>query len=197
MVVAYGTAKKSAFTGSATVVDSKEIGKIQTSNVANALEGKVSGVQLNNASGQPGASTPTIRIRGISSITAGNDQLIILDGAPYDGDLNNISTQDIESMTVLKDAASNALYGARGANGVIIITTKKGDAGKATVTVDAKWGSNSRAARDYNFITDPAQYYEMYYGALKSYFMGQGQSEATAHANATSSMLGGGDDGLG
>ena len=197
LVVAYGTAKKSAFTGSATVVDSKEIGKIQTSNVANALEGKVSGVQLNNASGQPGATTPTIRIRGISSINAGNDPLIILDGAPYDGDLNNISTQDIESMTVLKDAASNALYGARGANGVIIITTKKGDAGKATVTVDAKWGSNSRAARDYNFITDPAQYYEMYYGALKSYFMGQGQSEATAHANANSSMLGGGDYGLG
>ena len=125
LVVAYGTAKKSAFTGSATVVDSKEIGKIQTSNVANALEGKVSGVQLNNASGQPGATTPTIRIRGISSINAGNDPLIILDGAPYDGDLNNISTQDIESMTVLKDAASNALYGARGANGVIIITTKK------------------------------------------------------------------------
>ena len=156
MVVAYGTAKKSAFTGSATVMHSDEINKIQTSNAANALEGKVAGVQLNNASGQPGATSPTIRIRGISSINAGNDPLIILDGSPYEGDLNNISTQDIESMTVLKDAASNALYGARGANGVIIITTKKGTSGKATVTVDAKWGSNSRAARDYNYITDPA-----------------------------------------
>ena len=110
MVVAYGTAKKSAFTGSATVVSSEEIGKIQSSNVANALTGKVAGVQLNTSSGQPGATTPSIRVRGISSINAGSDPLIILDGAPYDGDLNNISSQDIESMTVLKDAASNALY---------------------------------------------------------------------------------------
>lgn len=197
MVVAYGTAKKSSFTGSAAVVDSKEIGKIQTSNVANALEGKVAGVQLNNASGQPGATTPSILIRGISSINAGNSPLIILDGAPYDGDLNNISTTDIASMTVLKDAASNALYGARGANGVIIITTKKGEAGKATVTVDAKWGSNSRATRDYNYVKSPAQYYEMYYGALKSYFLGRGQSESAAHVNANNNMIGGGDYGLG
>ena len=111
MVVAYGTAKKSAFTGSATVVSSEEIGKIQSSNVANALTGKVAGVQLNTSSGQPGATSPSIRVRGISSINAGNDPLVILDGAPYDGDLNNLSNQDIESMTVLKDAASNALYG--------------------------------------------------------------------------------------
>ena len=197
MVVAYGTAKKSSFTGSASTVKSEEIGKIQTSNAANALEGKVAGVQLNNASGQPGATTPTIRIRGISSINAGNDPLIILDGSPYEGDLNNISTQDIESMTVLKDAASNALYGARGANGVIIITTKKGTSGKATVTVDAKWGSNSRGARDYNYVKDPAQYYEMYYTALKNYYMDNGQSAASAHASANNNMLGSGDYGLG
>ena len=197
MVVAYGTAKKSAFTGSATVVNSEAIGKIQASNAANALTGKVSGVQLTNSSGQPGATSPTIRIRGISSINAGNDPLIILDGAPFEGDLNNISTQDIESMTVLKDAASNALYGARGANGVIIITTKKGNAGQARVTVDAKWGSNSRATQDYNFIKDPAQYYEMYYSALKNYYLGQGMDNATAHANANKNMLGSGDYGLG
>ena len=198
MVVAYGTAKKSAFTGSATVVNAEDIGKVQSSNAANALVGKVAGVQLNTASGQPGATTPSIRVRGISSINAGNDPLIILDGAPYDGDLNNISSQDIETMTVLKDAASNALYGARGANGVIIITTKKGDSGKATVNVDAKWGVNSRATQDYNFITDPAQYYEMYYGALKSYYMNsQGMSELEAHASANANMTGSGDYGLG
>ena len=155
MVVAYGTAKKSAFTGSAAVVDAGEIGKIQASNAVNALNGKVAGIQMNTASGQPGATTPTIRVRGISSINAGNDPLIILDGAPYDGDLNNISNQDIESMSVLKDAASNALYGARGANGVIIITTKKGKVGKARVTVDAKYGVNDRATRDYDYITNP------------------------------------------
>jgi len=198
MVVAYGTAKKSAFTGSASVVSSDQIGKIQTSNVANALTGKVSGVQLNTTSGQPGATTPTIRVRGINSINAGKDPLIILDGIPYDGDLNNISNQDIESMTVLKDAASSALYGARGANGVIIITTKKGNAGQAKVTVDAKWGSNSRATQDYNYVTSPAKYYEMYYGALKNYFINtQGMDSYTAHVMANQNLTANNAYGLG
>ena len=115
IVTAYGTAKKSAFTGSASVIKADEIGKVQTSNATEALTGKVSGVQIRTSSGQPGKNSPSILIRGISSITAGNSPLIILDGTPYEGDLNNINSQDIESMTVLKDAASNALYGARGA----------------------------------------------------------------------------------
>ncbi|MBR5456477.1 MAG: TonB-dependent receptor [Bacteroidaceae bacterium] len=196
VVMAYGTAKKSAFTGSAAVVKSEEIGKIQTSNAANALTGKMAGVQLTNASGQPGATSPTIRIRGISSINAGNAPLIILDGAPYDGDLNNINSQDIESMTVLKDAASNALYGARGANGVIMITTKKGSTGSAKVTFDAKWGSNSRATQDYDYIKNPAQYYEVYYGALKNYYINvKGETAQNAHALANTKMLG--SDGYG
>ena len=198
MVVAYGTAKKSAFTGSASVVKAEDIGKIQVSNATQALTGKVSGVQINTATGQPGKNETKIRIRGISSINAGNDPLIILDGIPYDGDMNNLNTQDIESMTVLKDAASNALYGARGANGVIMITTKKGKSGNAVINVDTKWGSNSRAVKDYNYVQNPAQYYEMYYGALKNYFMNaQGMSAADAHANANTSMLQGGDYGLG
>ena len=188
MVVAYGTAKKSTYTGSASVVKADDINKVQTSNAVNALNGKVSGVQLNNASGQPGVSTPTIRIRGISSINAGNAPLYIVDGAPYDGDLNNISSQDIESMTVLKDAASNALYGARGANGVIVITTKKGKQGDAKVTLDAKWGVNTRASRDYNTISDPAQYYEMYYNALKNYYVDGGSTEGEAHMQANAGI---------
>ena len=191
MVVAYGTAKKSAFTGSAAVVKSEEIGKIQTSNAANALTGKMAGVQLTNASGQPGATTPTIRVRGITSINAGNAPLIIVDGVPFEGDLNNISTQDIESMTVLKDAASNALYGARGANGVMIITTKKGQSGSARVTFDAKWGSNSRASQNYNYITDPAQYYEVYYQALKNYYLSNGKSEREAYVAANQGLING------
>ena len=192
LVVAYGTAKKSSFTGSATVVEAEEIGKIQTSDATNALQGKMAGVQLTNASGQPGSSsTQTIFVRGISSINAGNAPLIILDGAPYDGDMNNINSQDIESMTVLKDAASNALYGARGANGVIMITTKKGSSGSARVTFDAKWGSNSRATQDYDYITDPAQYYEVYYGALKNYFINaMGYSAHAAHVAANTEMVG-------
>ena len=103
-----------------------------------------------------------MRIRGVGSLSAGNTPLYIVDGVPFDGDISSINTQDIESMTVLKDAASNALYGARGANGVIMITTKKGQSGSARVSFDAKWGANTRAARDYDYITNPAQYYEVY-----------------------------------
>ncbi|MDE6207370.1 MAG: TonB-dependent receptor [Muribaculaceae bacterium] len=169
IVVAYGEQKKSSFTGSAATVGSATIEKTQVTNVLDALSGKVAGLQLANASGAPGASSPTIRIRGFSSIQAGNAPLIIVDGTPYTGDINSLNTNDIESMSVLKDAASNALYGARGANGVIIITTKRAKLGEATVTVDAKWGANSRATQDYNYITNPGQYYETYYGALNMY----------------------------
>ena len=169
IAVAYGTATRASFTGSAAVVDAAELEQAQVSNVLNALTGKVAGVQITNASGAPGGDSPTIRIRGISSINAGNSPLVILDGAPYAGDMNLINSNDIESMTVLKDAAANALYGARGANGVILITTKRGRGGDATVTLDAKWGSNSRATQDYNYINDPALYYEQYYKGLYNY----------------------------
>ncbi len=169
ITVAYGTAKRSAFTGSASVIDASEIEAVQVTNPVDALKGKVSGVQINSASGAPGNSSPTVLIRGISSINAGTSPLIVLDGTPYDGGLDNISTQDIESMTVLKDAASNALYGARGANGVILITTKKGKQGNARVTLDAKWGQNSRAISDYDVITSPAQYIETYGRAIGNY----------------------------
>jgi len=197
-VVAYGTAKKSQFTGSATVVKADEISKIQTNNVTNALVGKVTGMQIMNSSGQPGVSSPQVRIRGISSINAGNDPLVIIDGAPYSGDLNYINSLDIESITVLKDAVSNALYGARGSNGVMMITTKKGAAGEARITVDTKWGANTRSIQDYNYVKSPAQYYEMYYGALKSYFInGMNYSPEQAHTLANRNMTLNNDYGLG
>ena len=101
------------------------------------LSGKVSGVR-STLPGAPWSGGFSIRIRGISSINAGNDPLIIVDGAPYNGDINNLNQNDIASMTVLKDAASAALYGARGANGVVIITTKNGREGTSSITVDAK-----------------------------------------------------------
>ena len=124
IVVAFGTATKESFTGSATVVKSSDIAKVQSSDATRALEGVVAGVQMTTSSGSLGSS-PSIIIRGISSISAGSAPLYIVDGVPYSGDMNNLNSADIESMTVLKDAASNALYGARGANGVIMITTKK------------------------------------------------------------------------
>jgi TonB-linked SusC/RagA family outer membrane protein len=190
MVVAYGTATKSSFTGSAAVIKADQIEQSQVSNPLNALEGKVSGVQMTNSTGQPGESSPTIRIRGISSINAGNDPLIIVDGAPYSGNVSNISTTDIESMTILKDAASNALYGARGANGVILITTKKGsNKGDAVVTFDAKWGANSKAVQNYKMITNTAQYYEMYYSALYNSRIAAGSSKSDAHTWANSNLI--------
>ena len=116
IVVAFGTATKESFTGSATVVKSADIAKTQSSDVTRALEGVVAGVQMTTSTGSLGSS-PSIMVRGISSMSAGTAPLYVVDGIPYSGDMNNINPADIESMTVLKDAASNALYGARGANG--------------------------------------------------------------------------------
>ena len=166
IVVAYGEQKKSSFTGSAATVGAATIEKTQVTNVLDALSGKVAGLQLSNTSGAPGAGSPTIRIRGFSSTQAGNSPLVIVDGTPFTGDINSLNTNDIESMSVLKDAASNALYGARGANGVILITTKRAKLGDAQVIVDAKWGANTRASVDYDFIRDPSQYYELYSRSL-------------------------------
>ena len=197
MVVAYGTAKKSAFTGSAAVIKSEDIAKISDSNPVQALTGKVSGVQINTSTGQPGQETFNIRIRGISSINAGNDPLVVVDGSPYDGDLNSINPNDIASMTVLKDAASAALYGARGANGVIIITTKSGREGSTSFTVDAKWGSNSKAVPDYNMVKSPAKYYETWYRALNNYAQDKlGYSPSQAYIWANRNLINSNDYGL-
>ena len=187
IVVAFGQAKKEAFTGSAGIVKSDDIAKVQTSNVAQALAGQVSGVQLSNSTGAPGSS-PSIRIRGFSSISASQEPLFIVDGAPYEGDLNNINPNDIESMTVLKDAASN---------GVIMITTKRAKGRDAIVTVDAKWGVNSRATKDYDYITDPGQYYETHYHALYSKFLSDGQTAANAMILANNQLVSSEEGGLG
>lgn len=195
IVVAFGTAKKEAFTGSAAVIKSDEIAKVQTSNVATALVGRVAGVQTSSTSGDLG-KTPSIRVRGFSSINAGKEPLWIVDGMPYEGDLNNLNTNDIESMTVLKDAASNALYGARGANGVIMVTTKKAKSGDAVVTIDAKWGVNSKALEEYDVITSPAQYYETHFKALYGYYA-QTNPAAKAYALASSGLTSNGTGGLG
>ena len=169
IVVAFGTATKESFTGSATVIKSSDIAKVQSSEPTRALEGMVAGVQMTTVSGSLGES-PSIMIRGISSMSAGTAPLYVIDGVPYSGDMNNINPADIESMTVLKDAASNALYGARGANGVIMITTKKAKRGDAVINVDAKWGLNTKALKSHDVITDPGQYYEVYYAALRNYY---------------------------
>ncbi len=164
----YGTTKKEAFTGSASVIKTDDIAKRQVSNVTNALSGVTSGVQVTSTNGQPGTDA-TVRIRGIGSFSASNKPLYVVDGVPYDGQISSINTADIESLTVLKDAAASAIYGARGANGVILITTKRGKSSEAVITVDAKWGSNSRAVPQYDVITDPGQYMELVGQSMSTY----------------------------
>lgn len=195
IVVAFGTATKESFTGSATVVKSSDIQKTQSSDVTRALEGMVAGVQMTTPSGSLGSS-PSIMIRGISSITAGTAPLYVVDGVPYSGDMNNLNAADIESMTVLKDAASNALYGARGANGVIMITTKKAKLGEAKINVDAKWGINTKALESYDYITDPGLYYQTHYNALYNYYCyEQGMSPEEANIKAATNLTGPATDG--
>ena len=190
IVVAFGTATKESFTGSATVVKSEDIAKTQSSDVTRALEGMVAGVQMTTSSGSLG-SAPSIMIRGVSSINAGTAPLYVVDGVPYSGDMNNLNSADIESMTVLKDAASNALYGARGANGVIMITTKKAKLGEAKVSVDAKWGLNTKALKSYDYITDPGQYYEAHYTSLYNYYrLEKGMSNEEANILAAKNVTG-------
>lgn len=139
VVVGYGTMKKRDLTGSITQLKTDDITSVMTANPLEALQGKSTGVAVftNN---QPGAE-PTIRIRGSASINAGTDPLIVVDGFPLvDGNMNDINPADIESMEVLKDASSTAIYGSRGANGVIMITTKKGSAGRANISAHANLG---------------------------------------------------------
>ena len=185
IVVAYGTATKSSFTGSAAVVDAESIEKKIATSVTSALAGTTPGVQVTSASGDPTGGTPTIRIRGIGSISASNTPLYIVDGVPYDGAISDINPQDVESMSVLKDAAASAIYGHRGANGVVIITTKKGKSGDATVKFDGRWGVNSRLIPQYDVIKDPGQYYETFYQRLynKYYYSGHTVAESYAYAN--------------
>lgn len=178
MVVAYGTAKKSSFTGAATTVSGANIEKLSISNVSKALEGGIPGVQTAVTSGQPGEAA-TIRIRGIGSINSSSDPLIVVDGMPYEGNLSSINPVDIESMTVLKDAASTALYGSRAANGVVVITTKKGNAQKTKVTLEARLGWNERGISNYDIMTDPGQYLKTYWTVQKN-MLGDGQAASDA-----------------
>ena len=148
IVVAYGTQKKTSLTGAIQEVKSEEILLRPTSSVASALEGTVTGVQVNSTYGVPGED-PSIRIRGIGTVNGSSSPLYILDGVPYGGKISDLNSQDIESMSVLKDAASAALYGNRASNGVILITTKKGKQGKLNMTADIKLGTYSRGIPEY------------------------------------------------
>lgn len=189
IVVAFGKQKRESFTGSAGTLDADAIMERQGSNPLQALDGKVAGVQMIEGNGPQ--SEPSIIIRGISSISAGTAPLIVLDGMPYNGYYSDINPADVESISVLKDAASTALYGARGANGVILITTKTAKRGKATISVDAKWGVNTDGLVDYETIDTPGEYYEMQYRALYNYYRNSlGYDAYKAHTTANQNIGG-------
>lgn len=190
VVIAYGTSTKSTFTGSADVVKSDQIVKIQTASAAKALEGVAAGVQVTGGTGQPGSSA-NIRIRGIGSVNASSSPLYVVDGAPFDGNLNSINTNDIESISVLKDATSAALYGARGANGVIIITTKKGVPGKSTINFKSTIGTASRAIPEYDRVSVKDYYELMWEGWTNALVNASGNTPANAAATASGNTASG------
>ena len=197
IVVAYGTATRESFTGSATMVDSEEISKRVTSSVTTALAGTTPGVQIISSSGDPSSSGGSIRIRGIGSMSASNNPLYVVDGMPYEGSMSDINPNDVESISVLKDASASAIYGARGANGVVLITTKKASGSQPSVKFDARFGVNSRLIPQYDVIDDPAQYYETWYKLLYNSQYYAGASVADAYAFADNNLFNANNGGLG
>lgn len=186
IVVAYGTASKAGYTGSASTVGKAEISKSQVSNISRLLQGSASGVQAISASGQPG-SDASVFIRGVGSINASSNPLYIVDGAPFEGNLNSINPADIESINVLKDAASTALYGSRAGNGLIVITTKQGKKeGKVKVDASFRYGFSSRAVGDYKKVSTN-DYFQLYWEAMRNqelYMNGKSAEEAAAYASS-------------
>ncbi|OKY99467.1 MAG: hypothetical protein BHV65_06955 [Alistipes sp. 58_9_plus] len=169
-VQTFGELKKKDLTGSITAVTAKDLQKMTVSSVANALEGAVPGIQSYSTTGQPGTDA-AIYIRGIGSINGNQAALIVVDGVPYSSALSSINPLDIESVVVSKDAAANALYGSRAANGVIFVTTKKGARNqKANITFEAKWGWNEMGVGEHETMQNPGDYYEWTYAGLYNYF---------------------------
>ncbi|MBQ0150539.1 MAG: TonB-dependent receptor [Bacteroidales bacterium] len=184
VVVAYGTAKKSSFTGSASVVKADQLEKTAGAGFVEALQGMSAGVMVVNNEGAPGSDS-RIQIRGIASMSGNTQPLYIIDGMPYDGTLNSINPSDIESMTVLKDAAASSLYGSRAANGVVVITTKKGKEGKPVVNFKASWSTSDMAVP---FPTKIDPYQELLYSwtaAFNDFYYVDGMSMKDAGDKAS------------
>ncbi|MDR0972478.1 MAG: SusC/RagA family TonB-linked outer membrane protein [Prevotellaceae bacterium] len=169
VVVAYGTASRNALTGAIASVNAAEIEMRPVTNAAGALEGSAPGVQINNTYGEPGAK-PTIRIRGFGSINGTNNPLIVVDGAIFEGNLTDISNSDIESISVLKDASSAALYGNKAANGVVLITTKKGKSDRIGLRVNVMQGIYGRGIPEYDRINQ-TNWMQTYLKGYQQYYL--------------------------
>ncbi|MGE8426730.1 MAG: SusC/RagA family TonB-linked outer membrane protein [Sphingobacterium sp.] len=165
IVVAYGKSSKSEITGAVATLNSAELQKRTVSNVTNALAGMAPGISVSSGNGQPGSGA-SIRLRGIGSISASSEPLLVVDGAPFDGSISDINVDDIESVSVLKDATSAALYGSRAGNGVVIITTRKGKGG-LKLEVGIKQGFTQRGIKEYDRV-GLYDYYPVVFQAIKN-----------------------------
>ncbi|MFP4042307.1 MAG: SusC/RagA family TonB-linked outer membrane protein, partial [Bacteroidales bacterium] len=184
LVVAYGTATKESFTGSAGQIGEGDLSNRKITSPIGAIEGNTSGVQVMSASGQPGSS-PSVVIRGVGTLTGSSSPLYVVDGVQYEGSLANLNTEDIESMTVLKDAASTSLYGSRAANGVVMITTKSGKESKGIkVNASVERGAVSPAIPFYDKAS-PGEYYELMGEAYKNALVSDGMTDEEASAQAS------------
>ena len=186
--VAYGSAKKSTLTGAVSQVGTEHIELRPVSSVTSALEGTTSGVQINSTYGQPG-SNPDVRIRGFGTVNGSSSPLYVLDGVPFSGNVFELNPADIESMTVLKDAASSALYGNRASNGVILITTKKGKSNKLAVNLRISQGTYTRGIPEYRLL-NPREFMEVSWLNLRNSRMtDKGETAEVAGEYATKNLI--------
>lgn len=198
VVTGYGTVNRETFVGTSAKVDSELLTKKNVSAVTQALTGEVAGVRVINTSGQPGTS-PTIRVRGFGSVNGNRDPLIVLDGTPYDGNLSSVNPEDIDNMSVLKDATATAIYGARGANGVVVITTKKGKRNSSEVVLESKTGVNVSFLPRYDVIKSPEEFIGLSWQSLVNFakYGGAGTAAAADPLTwASSNLLSGGSYGI-
>jgi TonB-linked SusC/RagA family outer membrane protein len=175
VVVGYGTQRRKDVTGAIATVSEKTLREVPATNAQQLLQGRVAGVYVVQGANKPG-SQPTVRIRGTRSFSATNDPLYVVDGIPIQGGLNDINPNDIETMDVLKDASATAIYGSRGANGVVIITTKRGKEGKPVISYNMYFGLNKISR--YADIMDAQQFI-----AVRRIFNGKAGDDASADAN--------------
>ena len=189
VVMAYGSQTKKSIVGSVGVVDSSTISNQQVTSPLRAIQGTVPGVNIISQGGQPG-NNPSIRIRGFGSINASQEPLIVLDGAAFNGNLNTISQDQIESITVLKDASSTSLYGSRGANGVIVITTKKGRSNSApSITIRTQVGVSNPTVGLHDMIDADDNFKYTWEAMRNTNQYVTGQSAAVAAQNATNEIV--------
>lgn len=187
VVVAYGTARKSSLTGSTSSIDSRKLSNRPLTNAVTALEGVAAGLQVNNDFGAAGTD-PTIRIRGIGSVNASSSPLYVVDGVPYTAGISSINAADIETITVLKDASSSALFGSRAANGVIMITTKSGKSEKNVFRATITQGFVQRGQKEYETM-DAYEYVPTIWESYRNGLVTNGTAVATASATASSNII--------